>query len=74
MQCVRLIVCVYICVHSTHAVRHLVMWRVFSRVRVCIYVHVYYSSNDGKPLVDGSWGRVEGQESAERSVGRCHGF
>ena len=31
-------------------------------------------SNDGNPLVDGRRGRVEGQEGAERSVGRCHGF
>jgi len=27
-----------------------------------------------QPLVDGRWGRVEGQEDAVRSVGRCHGF
>jgi hypothetical protein len=25
-------------------------------------------------LVDGGWGRVEGQEGAERSVGQYHGF
>jgi hypothetical protein len=29
--------------------------------------HLYAKSNDGNPLVDGRWGRVEGQEGAERS-------
>jgi hypothetical protein len=30
------------------------------------------SSNDANPLVDGRWGRVEGQEGAERSYRRYH--